>query len=125
MSSAVSGMHKQLKEEPIDFRDRVVSGFLCTLLAVATMAVYLLFLFLRLGRGSEGIYRAVFSDFGLIFLPAAFLVGFLAGPRKLATGFSFFWGTHPKWKQEPWRTRTILLLFLLLTVYLAVNLQNR
>ena len=118
-------MHNQVEKEPIDFRDRVVSGFLCTLLAAATMAVYLLFLFLRLGRGSEGIYRTVFSDYGLLSLPAVFLLGFLAGPRKLAIGLSFFWGTHPKWKQEPWRTRTILLLFLLLTVYLAVELLHR
>jgi len=118
-------MHNRAKKEPIDFGDRIVSGFLCALLAVATLGVYLMFLFLRLGRGSEGIFSAVFSYPGLLSLPAAFLVGFLAGPRKLATGFSFFWGTHPKWRQEPWRTRTILLLFLLLVVYLAVELQHR
>lgn len=92
-------------------------------LAGVTLFIYLLFLFVRLGRGSEGMFRGVFSEFGIFFIPVAFIVGFFVGPEKLATGFSFFWGTHPKWKQEPWRTRTILVLFLLLVIYLAIELQ--
>lgn len=116
--------NRQLKEQ-IDLGDRLVSGMLCTLLSAVTLAVYLFFIFLRLGKSSEGIFRAVFSEYGLLFVLATFVAGFLVGPRRLAVGLSFFWGTHPQWKQEPWRTRTILLLFLLLTVYLAVELQNR
>jgi len=121
----VSGMQNQLNKKRIFLGDRLASGVLCALFAVATLATYLFFLFVRLGRASEGIFRGVFSEPAILFVPAAFVVGFLLGPERLATGFSFLWGTHPKWKQEPWRTRTILVLFLLLAVYLAVEQQNR
>lgn len=108
-----------------DLGDRLVAGTLCAFLVLVTFAVYLFVLFIFLARGSEEAFLAAFSGFGFLFIAAAFLVGFFSGPERLATGFSFLWGTHSKWKQEPWRTRTMLVLFLLLVVYLAVKLQPR
>ena len=106
---------------PPDFADRLVSGFLCALMIVATLGVYLFLAFMRLGRWSESLYRLGFSEVGFVIIAVSFAAGFLAGPERLATGMSILWGTHPMWKDQRWSARAIVLLLILLVFYLFIE----
>lgn len=118
-------MNVRKPKEKIDIGDRLIAGILSVVFSVITLAVYLFILVARAGRASEGILRALFSGYGLWFVPLAFIVGFFAGPRRLADGFSFLWGTHPKWKQEPWSTQTLWILLILLFGFVTVQILYR
>jgi hypothetical protein len=118
-------MKNEARQSPMTFTDRLVSGFLCTLLVAVTLGAYLFFLFILLGRWSESIFRAVstvfFSSSGIFVIVGSFIAGFVAGPDRVATGLSFLWGTHPIWKQEKWRARAVVFFLLLAFVYMLIE----
>ncbi len=118
-------MKSRASQSPITFTDRLVSGFLCTLLVVVTLGAYLIFLFLLLRRWSESIFlvasSVLSSGSGIFIIVVTFLVGFGAGPDRVATGLSFLWGTHPIWKEEKWRARAVVFFLLLFFIYMLAE----
>lgn len=93
-------MRDTKKNKLIDFGDRLVVGVVGACLAAVTLAAYPFALMLFFRRAAIGVVPLIFSKIGLATILAAFFVGFAVGPDKMAAIFSFFWGTHPVWKQE-------------------------
>lgn len=85
--------------------ERLAVAFVSAVAAVLTLALYPVALVLLAGGRGGGtefefaayLYRFVFSNLGLFIIAGSSVVGFLAGPERMANIFSFFWGTHSFW----------------------------
>ena len=107
----------------MNFGDRVASGTVAAVLVILTMLVFPpAIAFVTWGAWGWGLYLVVFSKIGLLMVIGTFITGFVLGADKMATIFSFIWGTHPVWKQKLqelswWPIAIVIVLGVLVAIY--------
>ena len=109
----------QKKESLLDsIGERTAVAFVSAVLAAVTLFLYPLALsFVESSSGSGGgnvlglfgsYYQFLFSKVGLFVIIGVAVSAFFIGPDRMASVFSFFWGTHEFWprleeKLNEWR----------------------
>lgn len=94
------------EKQLITLADRLAAAFVSGVAATLTLLLFPIAMSIFIGAVSAkgaGLmllyYTYVFSKTGLLIISSAFIAGFLLGPDRIATLFSFFWFTHPFWKR--------------------------
>lgn len=93
--------------DTISLSERVATAFVSAFAAAFTLALYpLAMLLLGTKAGGGGgfelgaiFYAFVFSKVGLAVVIGAAILGFCLGSERMASVFSFFWGTHTLWER--------------------------
>jgi hypothetical protein len=94
------------EKQLITLTDRLAVAFVSGVAATLTLLLFPIALSIFVGAASAkgaGLiflyYTYVFSKTGLFIISSASIAGFLLGPDRIATLFSFFWFTHPFWRR--------------------------
>ena len=109
--------------KPISMEERFVTAFVSALAAVVTLVCYFVINLVLASKSISGIplVGIAFSKFGLPLVGLASAVGFVLGAERVASVFSFFWGTHPVWEHE-WFQRVVAALVAIAVVAFAAHL---
>ena len=81
--------------------DHVVAGVLSALAMMVTVVLGVLFAATQAGPDMLGVFRSV-QVWGAILVAAAFAVGIIAGPSRMAALYGHLWGTEKP--ERPWVT---------------------